>query len=79
MKKDDQKNFVIFAVLAALVRRPGVVLQPGELALQAWGHRTPDDVTQVRHQVSRVRRKLGEHGRAVQTVRSVGYRYVRPS
>ena len=68
-----------FAVLAALVRRPGVVLQPGELALQAWGHRTPDDVTQVRHQVSRVRRKLGEHGRAVETVRSVGYRYVRPS
>ena len=67
-----------FAVLAALVRRPGVVVEPGELALQAWGHRTPDDVTHVRHHVSRIRRKLGEHGRAVQTVRTVGYRYVRP-
>jgi uroporphyrinogen-III synthase len=67
-----------FAVLAALVRRPGVVLFPEELALQAWGHRTPDDATQVRHQISRIRRKLGEHGSMVETVRSVGYRYSRP-
>jgi uroporphyrinogen-III synthase len=67
-----------FAVLAALVRRPGVVLRPEELALQAWGHRTRDDATQIRHQISRIRRKLGDHATSVQTVRNVGYCYVRP-
>ena len=51
-----------FAVLAATVRRPGVVL----------------DVRQVRHEVSRIRRKLGEHAVTVRTVRGVGYKYVPP-
>ena len=64
-----------FAVLAALVRRPGVVLSPDDLALQAWGHRAPNDTTQVRHQVARIRRKLGGQAATVQTVRNVGYRY----
>lgn len=64
-----------FAVLAALVRRPGVVLRPDDLALQAWGHRVPDDTTQVRHQVARIRRKLGDQASRLQTVRNVGYRY----
>lgn len=64
-----------FAVLAALVRRPGVVLGPADLALAAWGHRMPDDSTRVRHQVASVRRKLGTMAGCVQTVRSVGYRY----
>lgn len=68
-----------FAVLAALVRRPGVVIRPDDLALQAWGHRMPDDATQVRHNIARVRRKLGEHAGYIQTVRSVGYRYQPPA
>ena len=68
-----------FAVLAALVRRPGVVLKPDDLALQAWGHRAPDDATQVRHHIARVRRKLGEHAFCLQTVRNVGYRYQPPA
>ena len=64
-----------FAVLAALVRRPGVVLKPEDLAVQAWGHRAPDDATQVRHFVARIRRKLGDRASCLQTVRNVGYRY----
>lgn len=64
-----------FDVLAALVRRPGVVCKPGTLALEAFGHAMPDDSTAVRHHVSRIRRKLGEHGARIETVRSVGYRY----
>lgn len=68
-----------FAVLAALVRRPGVVLGPDDLALQAWGHRVPDDTTQVRHQVARIRRKLGDQASSLQTVRNVGYRYQPPA
>ncbi len=67
-----------FAVLAALVRRPGVVLGPADLALAAWGHRMPDDSSRVRHQVASVRRKLGTMASCVETVRNVGYRYQPP-
>lgn len=68
-----------FAVLAAMVRRPGVVIRPEDLALQAWGHSQPDDTTQVRHHVARIRRKLGAQAPTVQTVRNVGYRYQPPA
>ncbi len=64
-----------FAVLAALVRRPGVVIRPEDLALQAWGHRAPDDATRIRHHIARIRRKLADQAGCVQTVRNVGYRY----
>ncbi|WP_084647095.1 uroporphyrinogen-III synthase [Parafrankia discariae] len=64
-----------FAVLAALVRRPGVVIGPDDLAVQAWGHRAPDDATKIRHYIARIRRKLMAQGERLQTVRSVGYRY----
>lgn len=67
-----------FDVLAALVRRPGVVCRPGTLALAAFGHAMPADATAVRHHVSRIRRKLGPYADRVETVRGVGYRY-RPS
>lgn len=64
-----------FSLLASLVRRPEVVCPPGVLALEVWGHAAPGDVLSVKHLVSRVRRKLGEQGAVVETVRSVGYRY----
>lgn len=67
-----------FAVLAAMVRRPQIVMKPDELALQAWGHRMPDDVKQIRHEISRIRRKLGEHADQVETIRNIGYRYKPP-
>jgi uroporphyrinogen-III synthase len=64
-----------FAVVAALVRRPGVVCPPQLLAREGWGHRARDDAAQVRGQLARVRRKLGPAGDAFVTVRSVGYRF----
>lgn len=64
-----------FAVLAALVRRPEVVCGHDLLAREAWGHRAPDDPSLVKHQISRLRRKLGPAADALQTVRNVGYRY----
>jgi uroporphyrinogen-III synthase len=63
------------ALLAALVRRPDVVCPPEQLAVEVWGHEQPGDPRTVKHLVSRVRRKLGVHGGAVETIRSVGYRY----
>ena len=68
-----------FAVLAAMVRRPLVVMRPEELALQAWGHRQPDDVKQIRHEIARIRKKLGPRADQVETVRNIGYRYRPPA
>lgn len=64
-----------FAVLAALVRRPDVVCPPAVLAREGWGHRDRGDAAQVRTQIARLRHKLGPAGRAITTVRQVGYRY----
>lgn len=64
-----------FAVLAALVRRPGVVCPPELLAREGWGHRDRGDAAQVRTQIARVRARLGPTGSAITTVRQVGYRY----
>lgn len=68
-----------FAVLAAMVRRPHVVMKPDELALQAWGHRQPDDVKKIRHEIARIRKKLGDNADRLETVRSIGYRYRPPA
>jgi DNA-binding response OmpR family regulator len=68
-----------FAVLAAMVRRPHVVMKPNELALQAWGHRLPDDVKQIRHEIARIRKKLGDQADRVETVRNIGHRYRPPA
>lgn len=67
-----------FAVLGALVRRPQVVCTPAQIAREVWGHHQPDDPTQVKHQISRLRRKLGPAGALLETVRGVGYRYRPP-
>ena len=64
-----------FAVLSALVRRPQIVCSVAQIAREAWGHRQPDDPAQVKHQISRLRRKLGTAGACLETVRGVGYRY----
>ncbi len=64
-----------FAVLAALMRRPGVVCRQEVLAREAWGPGSPQDPGQVKHYISRIRRKLGVAAWTVQTVRRVGYRY----
>lgn len=64
-----------FAVLAAMVRRPGLVIRPDVLALEAYGHKASESDAEIKHQVARIRRKLGDHGGCVQTVRQVGYRY----
>ncbi len=68
-----------FGVLAALVRRPYVACRLDRLAVEAWGHQAPDNPRLVKHQVGRLRRKLGRDGRWIETVRGVGYRYAPPS
>jgi hypothetical protein len=63
-----------YAVLAALARRPGVVVEPSQLLAEAWGHAAPHDESAIKHQVARLRRKLTGTGVDIRTVRGVGYR-----
>ena len=64
-----------FALLAVLVRRPGVVCPLDALLREVWGHDRPSDASMVKHHVARLRRKLGADGAAIENVRAVGYRY----
>lgn len=64
-----------FEVLAALVRRPGVACSSDLLVREAWGVDAPDDPRQVKHQIARIRRKLGDAGDLIETARGIGYRY----
>ena len=63
-----------YAVLASLSRRPGVLVRSEELLVEAWGHEAPDDSSVVKHQISRLRRKLDGSGVQIETVRGLGYR-----
>lgn len=63
-----------YAVLAALSRRPGVLVRTDELLVEAWGHEAPDDGGTVKHQVARLRRKLDGSRVQIETVRGAGYR-----
>jgi uroporphyrinogen-III synthase len=60
-------------LLAALARRPGVVLSKGELLAGVW----PDgdaDQHAVEVAIARLRRRLGPHGHLLETVFRRGYR-----
>ncbi len=65
-----------FDILAALMRRPGRVWTRDMLLEELWGseitvtHRTVDT------HLKRLREKLGEASRYIDTVRGVGYRFV---
>ncbi|WP_205696917.1 response regulator transcription factor [Conexibacter sp. SYSU D00693] len=61
-----------FALLAAFVRNPGVVLSPDRLAELAFGVPEAAD-NQVKLYVSRLRRKLGSEVE-IETLRGFGYR-----
>lgn len=64
-----------FRVLAAMVRRPAVTCRHELLLREAWGPGAPDDPTRVKHQISRIRQKLGPARDCIETVRGIGYRY----
>ncbi len=65
-----------YEILAMMLRSSGSVFKAEELVTRAWGHEAPDDPALVRHQVSRLRRKLHDTGVDIQTVRGLGYRLV---
>jgi two-component system phosphate regulon response regulator PhoB len=63
-----------FALLVELVRERGRVLSRNDLLIRVCGRDDPLDSRAVDTLVTRLRRKLGEHGDLIETVRSIGYR-----
>jgi len=67
-----------FDLLAALARDPGVVLTRDALLEDVWGTDFPGETRTVDVHVAEVRKKLGEDGPQIETIRGVGYRLVPP-
>lgn len=70
-------TYLEFELLAHLVAHPHRVHTRDQLVAAVWPHARIRDGRTVDVHIARVRRKLGADQRgAVQTVRSVGYKYV---
>ena len=67
-----------FDLLLALARDPGVVLTRDALLEDVWGTDFPGETRTVDVHVGEVRKKLGDDGPAIETLRGVGYRLVPP-
>jgi two-component system alkaline phosphatase synthesis response regulator PhoP/two-component system response regulator ResD len=68
-----------FDLLAALARDPGVVLTRDALLEGVWGTDFPGETRTVDVHVAEVRKKLGEDGPSIETIRGLGYRLVPPA
>ena len=67
-----------FDLLAALARDPGVVLTRDALLVDVWGTDFPGETRTIDVHVAELRKKLGDDGPPIETVRGVGYRLVPP-
>lgn len=64
-----------FKLLSELIRNPGRVLTRDQLLNTVWGYEFDGYARTVDTHVRRLRQKLGDHARFVETVRGVGYRF----
>jgi two-component system alkaline phosphatase synthesis response regulator PhoP len=67
-----------FDLLVALARDPGAVLTRDALLEDVWGTDFPGETRTVDVHVAEVRKKLGDDGPAIETLRGIGYRLVPP-
>jgi two-component system alkaline phosphatase synthesis response regulator PhoP len=67
-----------FDLLAALARDPGVVLTREALLEDVWGTDFPGETRTVDVHIAELRKKLGQDGPRVETIRGLGYRLVPP-
>jgi two-component system, OmpR family, response regulator len=67
-----------FAILEALMRKPGAVVSREEILEQAWGEREEPMSNTIDVLVARLRRKIDSPSRAsrIETVRGMGYRLI---
>src|SRR3954447_6500839 len=64
-----------FRLLVAFMRAPGQGLSRDQLLELVWVHPEAVDAGQVKVTVSYLRRKLGDSGKLIETVRGFGYRW----
>jgi DNA-binding response OmpR family regulator len=74
---DIQLTPLEFRLLVTFMRNPGQVLSRDQLLELVWGHPEAVDPGQVKVTVSYLRRKLGDAGDLIETVRGFGYRWGR--
>ncbi|HEY6866625.1 MAG TPA: response regulator transcription factor [Candidatus Eisenbacteria bacterium] len=67
-----------FDLLAFFARHPGRVLSRDELLRKVWGYNYVGETRTVDVHVRRVRRKLGDGERLIETVTGAGYKLVAP-
>ncbi|MFM9613329.1 winged helix-turn-helix domain-containing protein [Streptomyces niveiscabiei] len=72
-------TYLEFELLAHLVAHPHRVHTRDQLVTTVWGYGHVGDGRTVDVHVARLRRKLGVHRQAIQTVRRVGYKYAPPT
>ena len=68
-------TYTEFALLLFLARRPGWAFSRGQIVDAVKGADYPVTERSVDVQVAGLRRKLGDHGHYIETVRGVGYRF----
>ena len=68
-----------FDLLAALARDAGVVLTRDALLEGVWGTDFPGETRTVDVHIAEVRKKLGDDGPSIETIRGLGYRLVPPA
>jgi two-component system phosphate regulon response regulator PhoB len=69
-------TFTEFQLLYVLARRPGWVFTRSQIVDSVRGSDYPVTDRSVDVQVVGLRKKLGTHGKAIETVRGVGYRFM---
>src|SRR3989454_4616374 len=67
-----------FELLAFLARHPGRVLSREELLRKVWGYDYLGETRTVDVHIRRLRLKLGEKHRVIETVTGAGYKFVSP-
>jgi DNA-binding response OmpR family regulator len=67
-----------FDLLAFLARHPGRVMSREELLRKVWGYAYVGETRTVAVHIGRLRAKLGEAGRLIETVMGSGYKLVAP-
>lgn len=63
-----------FKLLKLLMERKGRVQTRGTLLINVWNYDTDTETRTIDTHIRRLRDKLGEHSRMIETVRGVGYR-----
>lgn len=74
-EEDIELTATEFKLLLSLIESPGVTQERGELLKQVWGYSDMIQTRTLDTHIKRLREKLGTHGKSIETVRGVGYRF----